>query len=260
MTNSAKRKSRAISLGLAESLNMVEQIHRQGGGAPVPKDSLEHIIVSKPTSSLFQRKLAALRAYGLIETQEDMVFLTPLGEAYATPTSPEQKSQIALQAFRKIPLFEKLINQYSGKPLPEINHFFYNLLASTYNIPNEEAPKWIKEFVEGARLVGILVSEGGHEVVRLPGSVSAPSIHYTEGAPTMEANEFQDQSGEVVSLVIHGAKTQMNFPDKIDEKMLQEAIGATEDYLELLKRKLSRLTGKEYEPKMTVYVPKNQQH
>lgn len=260
MINSSKRKTRAISLGLAESLNMVEQIHRQGGGAPVPKESLEHIVESKPTSSLFQRKLAALKTYGLVETQEDMVLLTPLGKAYATPTSPEQKNQVALQAFRKIPLFEKLINQYNGKPLPEINQFFYNLLASTYGVPHEEAPKWIKEFVDGARFVSILVPEEGHETVRLPGTVGTPSLDSTAGAPSMESEETQEHSGDVVSLIIQGAKTQMNFPEKIDEEMLQEAIGATEDYLELLKRKLSRLTGKEYEPKMTIYVPKEKQH
>lgn len=257
-----QRTSRALALSLSEALGMMEPIHRQGGGNEVPKTSLESIVGSKATSSQFHVKMAALRAYGLIETHGEMVSLSPLGKAYATPVSPEDRKQIAIQAFRKVPLFENLLNRYSGNPLPEIDQFFYNLLHTSYGVPIEEAPKWMKKFVVGAKLVGLLVSEGQHEVVRLSGSVGAPSPKPQGGAPTMEPEEVevQEQSGEVLSLSIRGAKTQMNFPDKIDEKMLEEAIGAAEDYLEVLRRKLNRLSGKEYTPVMTVYVPKGKQN
>lgn len=255
----AKRVSRALALTLSDALGMMEPIYRQGGGNEVPKTSLESIMGS-PTSSLTSAKMAALKAYGLIETHGEMVSLSPLGKAYATPVSPEDKKQIAIQAFRKIPLFENLLNRYSGKPLPEIDQFFFNLLLASYDIPIEEAPKWMKKFVEGARLVGLLVSEGGHDVVRLPGPVGVPSPKLQGGAPTMETEEVHEQSGELVSLRIQGAKTQMNIPDKIDERQLEETIGATEDALEHLRRKLTRLSGKEYTPVMTVYVPKEKQN
>lgn len=242
-----KRVSRALALNLSGALGMMEPIHRQGGGNEVPKTSLESIVGSKATSSLFHVKMAALKAYGLINTHGEMVSLSPLGKAYATPVSPEGQKQTAIQAFRKVPLFENLLNRYSGNPLPEIDQFFYNLLHTSYGVPIEEAPKWMKKFVEGARLVGLLVSDGGHEVVRLPGSVGAPSPNPQGGAPTMETEELQEQSGEVVSLRILGGKTQINIPDKIDPDLLKETYYATDDVLEMMRRKYKRLTGKEIE-------------
>ena len=76
----------------------------------------------------------------------------------------------------------------------------------------------------------------------------------------MEPEEIQEQLGDLVSLRILGAKTHLDIPDKIAEKLLVETIGATEDALEHLRRKLSRLTETEYTPIMTVYVPKDKQH
>ncbi len=240
-----RRKNRAIALGLADALRMVEQIHRQGGGGGVPRNSLESIIASKPTSSLYDRKLAALKSYGLIETQGDMISLSPLGVAYATPVSPENKKQSALQAFRNIPLFDGLLIRFEGKPLPAINEFFYNLVAQSFKVPHEETSKWIREFIDGAKFADILVSEDGQEVVRLPGSVGAPNPQ--GGAPEMELEELQGQSGEVVSFRVLGAKTQQNIPDKIDPELLKETYFATDDFLETLRRKYKRLTGKEIE-------------
>lgn len=243
-----RRKNRAIALGLADALRMVEQIHRQGGGGAVPRNSLESIIESKQTSSLYDRKLAALKSYGLIEAQGDMVSLSPLGKAYATPTSAENKKHSALQAFRNIPLFEGLLSRFEEKPLPAINEFFLNLVAETYSVPHEEVSKWIREFYDGAKFTVVLITEDGQEVVRLPGSVGAPSLKTQGGAPVMEQlEEMQDQSEEVVSFRVLGAKTQTNIPDKIDPELLKETYFVTDDFLETLRRKYKRLTGKDIE-------------
>jgi len=254
-----RHKNRALAVNFADALKMVEQIHRQGGGNEVPKDSLKPIIGSKPTSSLFHRKLAALKSYGLIDVHKERVSLSPLGKTYAMPISPEAKRQAMLQAFRKIPLFDGLLSRYEGKPL-EINEFFHNLVAHDFDIPSDDVATWIKDFIDGARLAGVLTSEGGEDVVRLPGSAGAPSFKPKGGAPAMEPEEIQEQLGDLVSLRILGAKTHLDIPDKIAEKLLVETIGATEDALEHLRRKLSRLTETEYTPIMTVYVPKDKQH
>jgi hypothetical protein len=236
-----QRISRAIALSLSEALGMMEPIHRQGGGNEVPTSALESIVGNSPTSSTFHSKIAALKTYGLIETHgKKIISLSPLGKAYATPVSPEDKKQTAIQAFRKVPLFENLLIRYSGNPLPEIDQFFYNLLYSTYAVPIEEAPKWMKRFVEGARLVGLLVSEGGHEVVRLPGSAGAPSPKPQGGAPKMEIEETR-LTGEMVDVRIFGGGLSINLPDKINADDLQESIDATEMLLKMLEAKLKKL-------------------
>lgn len=235
-----QRISRALVLNLSEALGMMEPIHRQSGGNEVPKTSLESIVGSKATSSLFHVKMAALKGYGLIETHGEMVSLSPLGKAYATSVSPEGQKQTAIQSFRKVPLFENLLKRYSGNPLPEIDQFFYNLLHTSYGIPIEEAPKWVKKFVEGARLVGLLVSEGGHEVVRLPGSVGAPSPQPKGGAPKMEIEETR-LTGEMVDVRILGGGLSINLPDKINAEDLQESIDAAEMLLKMLEAKLKKL-------------------
>jgi len=248
MGKRTKRKSRAIALGLAEALHMVEQIHRQGGGGEVPRNSLESIINSKPTSSLYNRKLSALKSYGLIEIHGEMISLSPLGKTYATPTSPDERKQAALQAFRKISLFNGLLDRFEGKPLPEINEFFRNLVAESFQVPHEEVPKWIEEFVDGAKFTGILSSEGGREVIRLPSSIGAPSTETSVAVPTIESEEWQEQQKEVVSIKISGGKTQINIPDKIDPELLKETYFATDDALEMMRRKYKRLTGEDIVP------------
>lgn len=236
----AKRKSRAIALSLAEALRVVEQIHRQGGGAEVPMKSLGTIVDSKETSSLFHRKVAALKSYGVIEVHGEMVALSPLGKAYATPVSPENKKQAMLQAFRNIPLFDGLINRFEGKPLPAINEFFHNLVAQSFKVPHEEAPKWIGEFIDGAKLTDILVTEDGQEVVRLSSLAGVPSSKPRGGAPAMEIKETL-QTGEVVDARIFGGGLSINLPDKINADDLQESIDAAEMLLKMLEAKLKKL-------------------
>ena len=50
-----------------------------------------------------------------------------------------------------------------------------------------------------------------------------------------------------MSFRVLGAKTQQNIPDKIDPELLKETYFATDDFLETLRRKYKRLTGKEIE-------------
>jgi hypothetical protein len=243
-----RRKNRAIALGLAEALRMVEQIHRQGGGGGVPRNSLESIIDSKPTSSLYDRKLAALKSYGLIETREEMVTLSPLGKAYVTPTSPENKKDSALQAFRNIPLFEGLLSRFEGKALPAINQFFLNLVAETYSVPHEEVAKWLREFFDGAKFTGILVSEDGQEVVHVPGSVGAPSPLPKGGAPAMSTEQTalaELLDGELVDARILGGKLMVNLPDEISLAVLKKSIYAAKRFLAMLEDKEKQIKEEE---------------
>ncbi len=64
----------------------------------------------------------------------------------------------------------------------------------------------------------------------------------------MGTEEVQEQSEGVVSLRILGGKTQMNIPDKIDPELLKETYFATDDVLEMMRRKYKRLTGNDIDP------------
>lgn len=249
---STKRKNRVIALGLAEALNVAEQIHRQGGGDRVPKESLAPMVKSKPTSSLFKQKVSALRSYGLISVQGEEIFLTQLGKAYAIPITPEDRVNIALQVFLKIQLFNNLLNRYNNSPLPDINEFFYNLVAASYDVPREDAPKWVNEFINGAKLAGVLVSEGGQEYVRLASQVSAPSPKIpVASSPVVSAGALGEidrtsqgetsEQEEIVHLRISGGKMVLNMPDEIAPYILKKSIDATRDALMIMEKKLERL-------------------
>jgi len=246
----SKRKNIAIAMSLSEALSVAEQIHRQGGGDTVPKSALEPMVNSKTTSSAFTRKLSALRSYGLVSFQGEEVSLTSLGKAYATPVSSEAQKQVIIQAFRRIPVFENLISRYNGKPLPEINQFFYNLIAESYDIPHSEVKKWVNEFIEGAKLAGIIVSEAGQEFIRLPGMGSVPSQKPTDEGPlpmtdgTGQVRSEVEQE-ELVGLKILGGKVILNIPDDIDPKLLKKSIDAAKDALLMMQSRYKRLIGKD---------------
>ena len=236
-----RRKNRAIALGLADALKVVEQVNRQGGGAKIPKSSLAPMVKSKATSSLFDRKLSALRSYGLVDVSGDEVSLTQLGRAYAVPTSPEARAETTLQAFRRVSLFESLLNRYNGSPLPEINEFFYNMVAETYDVPVNEAPKWVMEFIYGARHAGVLIAEAGQEIVLLLSPVGTPSTD-AEGENDMGTVVAEQQIGgvEVVDVRILGGKMRLSLPDEIAPSLLRKSIAAMKDALTIVENRLKR--------------------
>jgi hypothetical protein len=189
---------------------------------------------------LFERKIAALRSYGLVEVSGDEVSLTQLGRAYAVPVSPEARVKTGLQAFRRISLFDALLSRYNGSPLPEINEFFTNMVAETYDVPHDEAPKWMREFISGARHAGVFVTEAGQEIVRLPGPVGAPSTDRGEFDMGIGAAEQQIGGVEVVDVRILGGKMLLNLPDEIAPSLLRKSIAVMRDALTMMENKLER--------------------
>jgi hypothetical protein len=241
-----KRRNLVIGLSLGDALRVVEQIHRQGGGGKVPKSSLAPMVGSKATSSLFERKISALRAYGLIDVQGDEVSLTQLGRTYAMPVSPEAKVEAMLQAFKRVPLFDSLLDRYNGSPLPETNEFFYNMVAESYDVPQEEAHKWVTRFIKGIRHIGALSIEAGQEVVRLPGALVGTPSTDIGGENDMGTGVAEQQVGgvEVVDVRILGGKMLLNLPDGVSSAALKKTIDTTEVALDAM-RKTLRLIQKE---------------
>lgn len=85
------------------------------------------------TSGAFLRKLACLRAYGLIESRG--IRVTDIGKRITFPTSEQEKNEALMQAILNIPLWKEFYSRW-GATLPNGN-FWVDLAKIT----SLEAPK-----------------------------------------------------------------------------------------------------------------------
>ncbi len=132
-------------------------------------DDLSREAGNTPTSSIFTKKLAALKNFGLITVAGDKFYLTELGQGIVNPTSPEQRANAILESLLKIDVHRAIYEKYRGKLLPE-RTYLANFIHKDLDIPFELKKEWADYFTEAADFTGILHKrEGGSfQVMRRP--------------------------------------------------------------------------------------------
>jgi hypothetical protein len=90
--------------------------------------------------------------YGLVSGTgaSASISLTKLGQDVVAPSSPSQRSEALLQAFRAVKDFEAAEKFYGGKRIPE-DEFFLNTLTREFNIPRDRVEAFAKIFVENLK-------------------------------------------------------------------------------------------------------------
>src|ERR1700730_17270732 len=100
-----KKGSLPPFLGLADAISLVEEIYIQAGGT-ANYNLLSRIFDNSPSSSSFTKKLAWLKAYGLVaEPTKGTVSLSETGLAIAAPQSPEAAATAKKEAFLRIDIY-----------------------------------------------------------------------------------------------------------------------------------------------------------
>jgi len=110
--------------------------------------------VSSSTKS-FTRKLSAARQYGLINLSKGTIELTDLANSILYPIS-ENINVYMLEAFSKPPVYEKLIERYNHRALP--NNFVLSniLLEPEFAITKNVKDLVIEKFIENCKDLGLI--------------------------------------------------------------------------------------------------------
>jgi hypothetical protein len=201
--SSAKKKGQRFKKGsfpptmtLEEASTIITSFYENTGGE-ASVDALSSLTNNTSASSVFQRKLATLRNYGVIqeETQEQnrIVSLTELGLRIAAPHDPAQKVEAQREAFLKIEVFKNAYERYKGRILPQ-DEFLIN--AFTSSVPRELAGEWVEKFKSSAETAGLIEKRNGKLQVRE--SVLVPSPEKDKGKMPADTKDEAIDQGEHV--------------------------------------------------------------
>jgi hypothetical protein len=151
-------------LSLDDSLKVAQQIQERGGGT-LSLESLAEVFGNSLKSSSFERKLSALKNFGLVERQRDAVRLTKLALAYVAPTAVEEQVRAKAEAMRNVPLLRTLHDRFAGGVLPPADSLA-NLMLREYGANEPLHRAWADFFAASLRSADLLSSLGGRTTVR----------------------------------------------------------------------------------------------
>ena len=108
----------------------------------------------------FLDQLRASNQYGLTSgTGRSGIQITRLGQDIVAPSSPSQRSEALLAAFRSVKDFEAVEKHYGTKRIPE-DEFFLNTLTRDFQIPRDRVERFAKIFVENLQYLRAFTPSG----------------------------------------------------------------------------------------------------
>ncbi|HWH59780.1 MAG TPA: hypothetical protein VN682_19275 [Terriglobales bacterium] len=128
---------------LKDALKVAQAIKDYNGGNPwTPMDVANALGVGGATNNFFYLT-AASRDYGLTEGTRDtqQISIAPLGSEILYAANAELEHAKQIEAFRKIPIFDKVLDHYKGSSLPEMK-YLGNTLERDFHL----APRFHEEF------------------------------------------------------------------------------------------------------------------
>jgi hypothetical protein len=138
---------------LEDAIRIAKAIEEKNAGNPMPAKELAVAVgFRQPQDWRFLDLLRSANQYGLVAGTGPTasVQLNPLGQDVIAPSSPSQRSDGLLKAFRSVKDFEAVEAFYGGKPIPE-DEFFLNTVTREFGVPRERVDAFAKVFRENLK-------------------------------------------------------------------------------------------------------------
>ena len=178
---------------LQDTLAAAEAIRAENRGQPLAPDRLADAMGTTKGSSAFRMKLTSSVKYGLTEggVNDDVISLTPLGEAAVSPMSEGERRGALLEAACNPDVFVGFYEQMDGQALPR-DDFSRNVLERGWGIDPSISAECIELIRANGEFVGILTADAaGILSVDLSGASAA-----TEPQPAIDAPAPTGREGE----------------------------------------------------------------
>jgi hypothetical protein len=168
---------------LEDAIRIPKEIEEKNAGNPMPTPDLATAVGFRLQNDWrFQDLLRSADQYGLVERTGGSVSLTKLGQDVVAPSSPSQRSEALLAAFRSVKDFDAVEKFYGGKRIPE-DEFFLNTLTREFNIPRDRVDTFAKIFVDNLKFLRAFTPSATSESQTLPDE-ALPSITPPDKIPT----------------------------------------------------------------------------
>jgi len=156
---------------LEEAIGIAKAIEEKNAGNPIPAQEVALAVGFRQSSDWrFLDLLRSANQYGLVTGSgaSATIHLAPLGQDVVAPSSPSQRSDALLRAFRNVKEFESVEKHYGGKSIPE-DEFFLNTLTRDFSVPRDRAEHFAKVFLENLKYLRAFTPAPG-------GAESRPSL------------------------------------------------------------------------------------
>ncbi len=140
---------------LEDAIGIAKAIEEKNAGNPMPAQDLAIAVGFRQSNDWrFLDLLRSANQYGLAAGTGAgaSIHLAKTGQDVVAPSSPHQRSEALLAAFRNVKDFEAVEKFYGGKRIPE-DEFFLNTLTREFNIPRDRVEQFARVFVENLRFL-----------------------------------------------------------------------------------------------------------
>jgi hypothetical protein len=138
---------------LEDAIRIPKEIEEKNAGNPMPSAELATAVGFRLANDWrFLDLIRSADQYGLVERTGGNVSLTKLGQDVVAPSSPSQRSEALLTAFRSVKDYDLVEKFYNGKRIPE-DEFFLNTLTREFNIPRDRVETFAKTFVDNLKFL-----------------------------------------------------------------------------------------------------------
>jgi hypothetical protein len=185
---------------LEDAIRLAKAVEDKNAGNPMPAQELAVAVGFRQANDWrFLDLLRSANQYGLVTGTGPgaSINLAKIGQDVVAPSTPSQRSEALLAAFRNVKDFDAVEKFYKGKRIPE-DEFFLNTLTREFKVPRDRVDQFSKVFLENLRYLRsfsaspietLAVSD---EVIAATAATPAEKIPRPVVSPEPRVREFLD--------------------------------------------------------------------
>lgn len=146
---------------LADSVLAAKAVKERGGNACSPEQLGAFLNYKNTRGGGFVARVAAAKAFGLIQTVHGRYAITAEGETVLFPVREEARQKALRDAFLRVPLYRQVFERHKGVKLPE-EFGMRNFLQTQFGIPpGDRVARAYKILMDSAEQAGFFVANQG---------------------------------------------------------------------------------------------------
>jgi len=168
---------------LEEAIRVPKAVEEKNAGNPMHAGDLAKALgFRQPGDWRFLDLVKSANLYGLVSGsgRTAKVAVEKLGQDIVAPSSPQQRQEALLAAFRKVPEFVEVEQFYGGKRIPE-DEFFTNTLTRDFKIPRDRVERFADIFLANLKFLRAFNAGAVATGETRPAAPSAPEGEPAEG-------------------------------------------------------------------------------